>query len=109
MRIDFDAMEETIIPHMRGGEKEVAARMYTDELGKIMRGRLIPGASIGMHTHSGSSEVIFITSGSGSVICDGEKTPVYAGLCHYCPEGHSHSLINDSEADLEFLAVVPQQ
>ena len=29
MRIDFDAMEETIIPHMRGGEKEVAARMYT--------------------------------------------------------------------------------
>ena len=37
MRIDFDAMEETIIPHMRGGEKEVAARMYTDELGKIMR------------------------------------------------------------------------
>ena len=65
MRIDFDAMEETIIPHMRGGEKEVAARMYTDELGKIMRGRLIPGASIGLHTHEDSSEIIYLLSGRG--------------------------------------------
>lgn len=43
MLIDFDAMQVNVIPHMRGGEKEVAARMYSDDLGKIMRGRLIPG------------------------------------------------------------------
>ena len=36
MLIDFDAMETTVIPRMRGGEKEVSARMYTDPLGKIM-------------------------------------------------------------------------
>jgi len=109
MNIDFDKIELSVIPNFKGGEKELAAKMFFDGTNRIMKGRLIPGASIGMHTHSGSSEVIFITSGSGSVICDGEKTPVYAGLCHYCPDGHSHSLINDSEADLEFLAVVPQQ
>ena len=56
MLIEFDKIEPQIIPHMRGGEKEVQARMYTDPQNKIMRGRLIPGASIGMHTHETSSE-----------------------------------------------------
>ena len=46
MLIDFAAMEEQVIPHMRGGEKEAAMRIYTDAMGKIMKGRLIPGASI---------------------------------------------------------------
>ena len=71
MLIDFDAMETTVIPRMRGGEKEVSARMYTDPLGKIMRGTLIPGASIGLHTHETSSEIIYILSGTGKVLCDG--------------------------------------
>ena len=38
MLIEFDKMEPQIIPHMRGGEKEVQARMYTDPQNKIMRG-----------------------------------------------------------------------
>ena len=109
MRIDFDAMEETIIPHMRGGEKEVAARMYTDELGKIMRGRLIPGASIGLHTHEDSSEIIYLLSGHGKVLGDGVYEDLVPGGCHYCPKGHTHSLINDGTEPLEFFAVVPNQ
>lgn len=109
MNIDFDKLELSIIPNFKGGEKELAAKMFFDGLNRIMKGRLIPGASIGMHTHTDSSEIIFITSGKGSVIIDGERLPVYEGICHYCPEGHTHSLINDSDRDLEFLAVVPQQ
>lgn len=109
MLIHFDAMETTLIPHMRGGEKEVSAQMYSDSLGKIMRGRLIPGASIGLHTHETSSEVIYILSGAGKVLCDGMYEPLAAGSCHYCPKGHEHSLINDSQEDLCFFAVVPEQ
>ena len=109
MRIDFDAMEETIIPHMRGGEKEVAARMYTDELGKIMRGRLIPGASIGLHTHEDSSEFIYLLSGRGKVLGAGVYEDLAPGGCRYCPKGHTHSLINDGTEPLEFFAVVPNQ
>ena len=31
------------------------------------------------------------------------------GECHYCPLGHSHSLINNSDTEeLCFLAVVPE-
>lgn len=106
MLIDFDAMETTVIPHMRGGEKEVSAQLYTDPLGKIMRGTLVPGASIGLHTHETSSEIIYILAGEGKVLYDGVYEPLSAGSCHYCPKGHSHSLINDSGALLEFFAVV---
>ena len=109
MNIDFDKTELSVIPNFKGGEKELRARMFFDGTNRIMKATLIPGASIGMHTHEDSCEVIFITSGRGSVIMDGEKSPVHAGLCHYCPKGYTHSLINDSDADLDFIAVVPKQ
>ena len=109
MLIDFSAIEEQKIPHFRGGEKEANLRMHTDSLAKIMSGRLEPGASIGMHTHDTSCEVIYILSGSGKILYDGGAEPLHAGSCHYCPKGHTHSLINDSGADLTFFAVVPEQ
>ena len=37
---------------------------------------------------------------------DGEET-LLPGQAHYCPMGHSHSLINRGDCDLKFLAVVP--
>ena len=85
------------------------ARMYTDGDNKIMRGKLEPGCSIGLHTHEGNSETIYILSGTGKVLYDGEYEPVSAGSCHYCPRGHAHSLINDSDGDLVFFAVVPER
>lgn len=109
MKIDFNSIDEAVFPSFKGGEKEFAARMYFDGLNRIMKGRLIPGASIGMHTHEDSSEIMFITRGSGSVIYDGERLSLSQGDVHYCPKGHAHSLVNDSDDDLEFSAVVPKQ
>ena len=70
-------------------------------------GKLIPGASIGLHTHETDCEIIYILSGKGKVLYGGEYEIVSTGDCHYCPNGHSHSLINDSENDLIFFAIVP--
>ena len=109
MLIDFNAIPETVVPHMRDGEKEVHLRKYQDELGKIMRGKLIPGATIGLHVHETSSEVIYILSGQGKVLYEGEYEPLEPGACHYCPKGKGHSLINDGDEDQEFLAIVPEQ
>ena len=109
MLIDFSKMEETVIPNFLGGEGSLRAKMRTDELGKILHGVLEPGSTIGLHTHETSSEIIYILSGEGKVLCDGAYEPLSAGSCHYCPKGHSHSLINDSDALLEFFAVVPVQ
>lgn len=109
MKIDFNEIEEKALPAFKGGEKQFNVKMFTDSLNKIMKGRLVPGASIGMHTHEGNSEIMFITKGSGHVLFDGETIALGAGDVHYCPKGHSHSLINDGSSDLEFSAVVPEQ
>jgi mannose-6-phosphate isomerase-like protein (cupin superfamily) len=137
MIIDFNKMDVTVLPNFKGGEKEFAANMFFDGTNRIFKGRLIPGATIGMHTHEDSCEVIFILEGHGTVVeiapeagdsCDaaaGEScdaaadksasaletaTPVGPGDCLYCPKGHTHSLRNTSaEGDLVFYAVVPMQ
>lgn len=109
MIIRFDEMDLTVLPAFKGGEKEYRAKMFFDGSNRIMHGTLIPGASIGMHTHEDSSETIFIIKGHGTLIDDGETQKVSEGDCLYCPKGHTHSLINDSDSDLQFYAVVPMQ
>ena len=109
MKIRFDEMEVSVLPQFKGGEKEFAANMFFDGTNRIFKGRLIPGASIGLHTHEDSCEVIFILEGRGSLLEDGAKKAVQTGDCLYCPKGGTHSLINDSDADLIFCAVVPKQ
>ncbi len=109
MIINFDTIEETSIPNFYGGNKEVRACMQVDGAVKIMRGILAPGASIGLHTHETSSEILYALEGAATVLFDGTDERLDAGMCHYCPKGHSHSLINSGTSDLVFLAVVPNQ
>ena len=49
MIIDFKEIEEQILPSFKGGEKEMQARIFSDDKAKIMCNRLQPGASIGYH------------------------------------------------------------
>lgn len=107
MIIDFDKIAEEERPHFQGGEKSYFAKMYADDNNKIMHGRLEPGASIGLHTHETNSEMIYLLKGNGTVLYDGGSEKVSAGTCHYCPMGHTHSLINDGQEEMEFLAIVP--
>lgn len=109
MIIDFNSMEETVMPNFLGGEGALRAKMFSDERNRILHGVLEPGCSIGYHAHETSSEIIYVLSGTGVVKVEDGEEPVKAGECHYCPKGHSHSLINNSEGPLEFFAVVPQQ
>ena len=116
MIIDFSKMDVTVLPNFKGGEKEFAANMFFDGTNRIFKGVLVPGATIGMHTHDDSCEVIFILEGSGTILeiepgsSEEKVAPVSAGDCLYCPKGHTHSLRNtSSDCDLVFYAVVPQQ
>ena len=109
MKIDFTQIDENVIANFKGGEKETFVKLFCDDSNRILKGRLEPGASIGMHTHETSSETILITAGHGCVIDDGIRIPLSTGDVHYCPKGHSHSLVNDSNGNMEFFAVVPQQ
>lgn len=107
--LDFNKIEETVINNFYGGNSDTIAKMYVDDMNRIMRGTLCPGASIGLHRHETSSEIIFILSGTGKAIIDGTEEILTIGTCHYCKKGSEHTLINIGEDDLIFYAVVPQQ
>lgn len=109
MKIEFGKIEEAPLEHFKGGEGRFLAKMYFDGTTRIMKGRLEPGCSIGLHRHEGNCEVMFITSGKGYVLYDGERIDLEAGDAHFCPEGHEHTLVNDSDGILAFSAVVPKQ
>ena len=108
MKIQFDKIQPTVLEHFNGGEGEFVARMFNDGKCKILRGCLAPGCSIGMHTHATSSEIIFVLSGTGKMLIDDTEEILRPGDCHYCPQGHSHSFINEGAEDLVFYAVVPE-
>jgi len=108
MTIDFNAMEATPIEHFKGGEKALIAKMFFDGTTRILHGVLEPGASIGEHKHEGNSEILFVVKGSGTIIDDGVPSPICAGQCTYCPEGHTHSLVNTGVENIEFYAAVPK-
>ncbi len=108
MKIDFSAIPQQQIEGFKGGRGLFEPRMFTDGHNKIMTATLASGASIGMHTHEGTSEIVYILEGEGVMLCDGQREPLRPGDVTYCPEGHTHSLQNNGETPLRFFAVVPQ-
>ena len=109
MVFDIKNEESEMIPHFKGGEKHFTVKMHDDGINRFLHGVPVLGATIGEHVHENDCEIMYFLSGRGSVLYDGERLPVEEGQCHYCPKGHAHSLINDSDGDLVFFAVVPRQ
>ena len=108
MNINFDDIKKEEFANFKGGEGALLAHMYFDG-NNILHGTLNPGSTIGYHKHEGNCEMIYILSGEGKVLFDESEERVKPGIMHYCPENHSHSLINDGSEDLIFVAVVPKQ
>ena len=108
MLLSFDKMETEIVHDMKGGHGEARIQSYADGTNKIMRFTLAPGASLGQHTHVGNSETLYVISGTGSMLCDGVEEPLTPGVCHHCPEGHTHRLLNNGTEPLVIFAVIPE-
>ena len=66
----------------------------------MLCGKLEPGSTIGYHIHDTSSEIIFILSGKADYIMDDSTEIALPGQAHYCPKGHSHSMINNYDEDI---------
>ena len=109
MLINFPNIDETVEQHFKGGEKQVGRRVVHFGGNRVMILRLEPGASIGLHTHEDNCEVFYYLSGHGKCLYDGAWEPVEPGAAHYCPKGHSHSLVNSGDEDLVLFAAVIAQ
>ncbi|MBR2175715.1 MAG: cupin domain-containing protein [Clostridia bacterium] len=109
MLIEFDKMKSVTIPHLNGGEGSVTAAMYMDDSGKVMYSVIPVGSSIGLHTQSSGNDINYVISGQGEAVCDGKKEILKPGVCHYCPKGSEHTIINTGSEDLVLFTVVPEQ
>lgn len=75
MIIDFEKTEEKVVENFKGGNGKLIMRAADDGKVKIMRNILTPGSSIGMHTHEGNCEVMYIIKGEITFVCDGKERP----------------------------------
>ena len=108
MMIDFKTLPEAAVPAFKGGMGEALIRKHSDPaMGNIVYITLLPGSSIGEHTHQENCEIVYVLSGTGKCIDDGAEIPIGAGSVNYCPQGHSHSIINTGTEPLVLFGVLP--
>ena len=60
------------------------------------------GEGVGNHTHQGS-HILFVLSGTGTLVYSGERHGLYPGLCYMVPEFVEHAI--EAETDLVLIAV----
>lgn len=109
MLINFNEMPARTVPGMNGGTGEMTAKMHMDEGGKIISCVIHKGGSIGLHTHNTSDDINYVIAGTGKAVCDGAEEELAAGVCHICPKGSAHSIINTGDEDLVLITVVVER
>ncbi len=89
------SFEPLLTPEQMG----TRARMFS-------RIRMPAGGEVAYHDHHGEVEVYYILSGHGIYNDNGKTYPVTAGDTTFCGDGSSHGMVNDSDGDLVFLAII---
>ncbi|MBO4887710.1 MAG: cupin domain-containing protein [Firmicutes bacterium] len=67
---------------------------------------LQPGNSIGFHVHEKDAELFYILSGTGTYSDNGTIVKLYPGDVAICPTGTGHSMANETDDVLEFVALI---
>ncbi|NLO99293.1 MAG: cupin domain-containing protein, partial [Clostridiaceae bacterium] len=67
---------------------------------------LEPGCSIGSHVHDQEEEIYYILSGTGTVNDNGVVKNVGPGDAIKTGDGESHSISNNGDVPLVFLAAI---
>ncbi len=96
---------------MRGGDGTIAAvhHLAKEEVphGRLFTTFTVPrGASIGYHDHTGETEYYLITSGKGIVTEEDGDKEVAAGDLVITGGGAGHSIRNEADEPLVFVAVI---
>jgi mannose-6-phosphate isomerase-like protein (cupin superfamily) len=66
--------------------------------------KLQPHLSYEPHHHDDHEEVYYIINGTGKIKIENEETGLRDGDIIYIPENTTHSIINDGEETIDFLA-----
>ncbi|MFA9422219.1 MAG: cupin domain-containing protein [Sedimentibacter sp.] len=102
----------TVSKNIQGGNGEVQVTELLEREEFCGKGRLFskmvlkPGNSVGNHVHAGDFEAFYIIKGEGKLIDNGEETRLYPGDVALTNDGEGHEFINDTDEDLEFIALI---
>ena len=98
--------------NLRGGNGtvEMTHLLEADEMfgkGRLFaRNVLKPGVSLGFHKHEGDCEMYYILKGKGLYYDGDEKYEVFPGDLTIVYDNDSHGIENNSDEDLEFIALI---
>lgn len=98
--------------NMRGGDGTVVVSSFVTAQELNNKGRLFgkivlkPGCGIGYHVHETDSELFYIIKGTAVYDDNGVKTTVYAGDVTVTACGEGHSIKNESNEDVELIALI---
>lgn len=107
--------KENIVPveHLGGGKGTVYVHHIITKEELLGHGRLYakvvlpPGTSVGWHQHLRDTEPYYILKGEADFIDhDRSVTRVCPGDCCLIQVGQFHSLENNSDSDVEFMALI---
>lgn len=92
----------TIMEHI------IDEKVYNGKIAAYARVILKPGCSLGYHKHEGTSETLYILSGTAEYNDNGTAMELFPGDVAFCPEGESHSIGNSahSKSDLVVMALI---
>lgn len=105
-------INEEIRPGMLGGKGEVKIIHLLEGNEFQGKGRLFahniikPGCSIGSHQHKGDIEAYYVLKGEATYYDNGEKTIIKPGDLAYTDNLQSHSIENESNEDVEVIALI---
>lgn len=109
MIINFNEIPTRTLSGLHGGEGDLVAKIHESAFGKVVPCRLQPGASIGLHRHDDCMEICYVLYGAGTACCDGVEENLAVDVCHVCPKGSEHSIVNTGGVELVMLTFEVKQ
>jgi len=111
MLIKRDEMKTEVKEKMRGGEGKADLVHLVDcknqkNIRLLAETTLMPGCSIGSHSHEAETEYFVILSGNGMVDDNGVEKPINTGDVLVTGNGASHSIRNNGAVPLVFHAII---
>ena len=95
---------------MRGGKKQVQivelSTRLPDKVRMFSTHTLVPGASIGFHTHWGETELVYFMEGVCRVQDDDQVYYASAGDSMVVTSGHSHGMENIGDSDVVLVCTI---
>lgn len=86
--------------------RDVKHFVGAEEGAKLLSGGTVTfpaGTEAPAHTHAEAEEILYVLSGSGALVCDGEPVPLKPGTYIHIPPGISHAVRCDPGEDITFF------